>query len=278
MVNKERPRWQVAETDATQDATVGSSYRFRCLYCGQRLRAFDDLAGEEIECPRCAETLRVIEKSQAAKMWEFETEVERLFSVEELLRLQHEGRSVFVYTDGATTKNCWEFGLAGELIQSRLEPFRELLHDLSVVGTPGPATVADADMYVARIDAKLDEFSVIVGAIHTLSVDRAPQALFADSLAEVMGLVHLVADTVIRLLAFHQSLRQLELPSQRTYQRVSQVMASWSGHCWDELWSMGEQLRAMHRGQITPHTSISQLSVIPPTYYEFVILRGQLGI
>jgi len=258
------------------DPLTKGSYKFRCVYCSQRLRAFADLAGEEIECPRCMEMLRVMSRSEAAKIWDFSDEIERLFSVEELMRLRHEDKSVFVYTDGATTKNCWEFGLAGKLIRTRLAPFKDLLHDTSVAQKSGPPSVGDDRAHTQAIDARVEEFSVIVSSLHTLAVDRLPETLFADTLAEVMGLVHLVADAVIRLLAFHQSLTHLELPESGPYPKIAQTMATWSGHCWDELYATAEQLEVIHEGGLTIRSPLAQLSVTPPNFYEFMMLRGRL--
>jgi phage FluMu protein Com len=252
------------------------SYKFRCQYCSQRLRAFDDLCGEEIECPRCKEILTVISRSEAAKREPFASENERLFSVEELLLLKFEDKSIFSITDGATTQNCWEFGLAGQLMHERLRPFRGLLMDVAHKQAAGARNVKSPVAYTKRMDAMVDQYLVLANAMHALVIDVLYERIFQDSLDAVIEFVHAVSDSVVRLVAFHQSIFELEMPSQKPYAAMLGLMKGWSGFCWEHLDGVAVQMEDIYVNGLPKDGGLVQFAVLPPSFYQYMQLRAEL--
>jgi phage FluMu protein Com len=252
------------------------SYKFRCKYCAQRLRAFDDLCGEEIECPRCKEVLTVISRSEAAKREFFANENERLFSVEELLLLKFEDKAIFSITDGATTQNCWEFGLAGQLMHERLRPFRSLLLDSSHKQVAGIRNVKSQSPFVKRFDAKVDEYLVLANAMHALVIDVMQERIYQDSLDSVIEFVHAVSDSVVRLVAFHQSIYEMELPSQKPFSIMLELMKSWAGFCWEHLDGVAVQMEDIYVNGMPKDGGLVQFAVLPPSFHQFMLLRAKL--
>lgn len=252
------------------------SYKFRCLYCSQRLRAFDDLCGEEIECPRCNEILTVISRSEAAKREPFASENERLFSVEELLLLKFEDKTIFSITDGATTQNCWEFGLAGQLMHERLRPFRSLLHEPVAKQAPTVRNIKSVANYTKRMDDMVDQYLVLANAMHALVIDVLHERIFQDSLDAVIEFVHAVSDSVVRLVAFHQSIYELEMPSQKPFATMLELMKGWASFCWEHLDSVAVQMEGIYVNGLPKDGGLVQFAVLPPSFYQFMLLRAKL--
>jgi phage FluMu protein Com len=252
------------------------SYKFRCKYCSQRLRAFQDLCGEEIECPRCSEILMVISRSEAAKREPFASENERLFSVEELLLLKFENKAIFSITDGATTQNCWEFGLAGQLMHERLRPFRSLLMKADCKQAPGVRNAKALAPFVKRVDEKVDEYLVLANAMHALVIDVLQERIYQDSLDSVIEYVHAVSDSVVRLVAFHQSVFEMEQPMQRPFTTMLDLMKGWAGFCWEHLDGVAVQMEDIHVNGMPKDGGLVQFAVLPPSFYQFMLLRAKL--
>ncbi|MFT5130734.1 MAG: phage FluMu protein Com [Rhodothermales bacterium] len=253
------------------------SYKFRCKYCSQRLRAFDDLCGEEIECPRCNEILMVISRSEAAKREPFANEDERLFSVEELLLLKFEDKAIFSITDGATSQNCWEFGLAGQLMHERLRPFRSLLLDTDKKQVPSVRDVKSQAPFIKNLDSKVDEYLVLANAMHALVIDVLHERIYQDRLDAVIEFVHAVSDSVVRLMAFHQGIFEMELPNQKPYTSMLELMKGWAGFCWEHLDGVAVQMEDIYVNGMPKDGGLVQFAVLPPSFYQFMLLRANLA-
>jgi hypothetical protein len=251
------------------------SFKFACKYCGQHLRAYDDLTGEEIQCPRCEEGLIVCTRSEACKREGFTAEIERIFSVEEMQLLKHEDRSIFRFTENASSHNCWEFGLAGAMLRARLQPFEYLLTGMRWKQATHTGEVTSHEPFCQALDAKCGEFLALSDLCYGFFLGTLERAMYADSMLVLVELARKSSDMVIKLYTFHQSLYALPLPETEPYPALLEIMKTWSPGCWQSLMDITTQLDAIYNDGLSVETRL-QFTCVPPSMMHFLLLRRQL--
>ncbi|OGV62456.1 MAG: hypothetical protein A3K19_33400 [Lentisphaerae bacterium RIFOXYB12_FULL_65_16] len=248
-------------------------FNISCPECHGFLTVSDEFVGEVVQCPACDAEMPVPPPAKLAKV-EFRTPVTpREFAVEELEELNQSAPELAEYLDGATNKNCWEFGVMARIVHDAVGPLRQLVGSAPATA-PGGTMPRDAASVVVRM---CQEFLAIQSEMGQLLAAGLPDALYSDDLSEMLDFRRRFGERMDRAIQWTTTLHAQPLPLQAPYPELATLLQEWPQHWCGALEHLGAQLQALHEsGGMELRHFDPQIALTPVSLHQFLLLQAQL--
>jgi len=255
-------------------------FNITCYHCSSFLTVSDEFVGQEVQCPACEEEMLVPPLAKALKLERISTGEPRPVRPEEEQDARERYPAALDYMDGATTKNCWEFGILARVVNDQLDRLGAVSEMIpaepGVYERPPFHLVPHADM-VRFINGVADEFIGLQIALDELFGGGVQEALFQDDLRKIIDFGVKLSDIIDSVVELGKRLGGRSLPEQSPYPELYGILRGWPDHWCDVLDAAVSLLQNVYEESGTNlwHSEM-QTSFTPPDFYEFFLLKNKL--
>lgn len=264
-----------AEAEAAAAARDPVDFQISCRQCQAFLTVSDEFVGDTVQCPACDHEMLVPAPGKAAKVEARLPEVPRPATPAEVVSLQARDPELLQYLEGATNKNCWEFGLLARLLGEALQPLHDAIAQTS--GSPGIAPASTRSVDLARRTAWAARgYLRLQLELGPFLDSHLAAALHADNAAALVRFSYLMELHVAAVVEWHATVGILPASGDAPFPELLALLRDWAEHWAHTLEILITQLHQVYEesGATLDHIE-PQPVLTPPTLPRLLTLQRE---
>ena len=273
------------------------SHVFKCPKCPQLFKSFYDEIGLEMDCPKCGIVFKIPKLSETVKFEtafdakqtslpddhaKVETEsnipVFECLSEEERKMLNGSSEIVVENLKILTKQNCWEYYIIAALFCNQLENLKQTVLDTSYKQEIQKGWKKNRSAFNNFLKTYTDDLFITFNSLYTLMSNDLSHVLEAEDLSTIFALAKNFDQLIIRLAETHVKIYDEPMPPEAPYLTLQQIIADWVPYCCRSLLGFVDDLQKKCVNLRGPNKLCPQISLISPTYFQFVKIMTELGI
>ncbi len=280
-----------------------TEFQFECPTCSQPFTARYEHIGMEMECPECGGVFVIpnllamqsisamgsshdVVAAVSEDMSEDELQQIQLLNMsffesitdEEQTLLNREKSDIMTRVKGLKNRHCWEFGVVGAMLDTRLQPLRKCVFETNYEQQIQKGWKKSKSKFKTFLREHSHLYFSLLHEWYEIFAVDYPHALQEQKLFTILRLFEKVEAQIEVLTQFHERIFLEPLPAEDEYVRIQQIMTGWVPHNCQCLETLVQGL-AMSCGKMRDSLVLPpQISLIPPSIYNFVRIASALNI
>lgn len=271
----------------------------QCPNCQQEYPVGIEHIGMDMECPQCHNVFKVpsflsvlkiggaeekksdpaVDEEELKKLRVLNSPVLDCLNDHELTLLEQENdRQIVDYLQQLKKRHCWEFAVAGALLNKRVRPLRREIVEVVYTQTMQTGWMKSRAKYHTFIKSHGLAFMALLQELTVILSDDLKAALYGESIVNIFNLAAKMDAHFRRQLEFHKAIFAEPMPEEEIYFRVQGIFIQWAPHCCDAILLLVQNLMNNSRKMRDSLAYEPQISVTPPTLYEFFQLTEELKV
>ena len=271
---------------------------FKCPSCPQLFKSAYDEIGLEMDCPQCGDCFRIPEITDALKLEtshgsrqidlqeeerieadeKAEIPVYETFSDEERKMLNDLPAVSLENLKILTKQNCWEYSIVAALLFNQLENLQQTVIDTTYKQELQKGWKKNRSNFNYFLDQHCKDLFTTFNALYELMSDSLGYALENEDLNAIFALLEKFDVLITRLAKAHVRIYREPMPPEEPYPTLQQLITDWIPYCSRHLLDFVNKLHEKCVNLRSSNKLRPQISLVPPSFYQFLKITNQLGI